>query len=104
MKPLREDDPGSKRWLSNWELAPAYTADGEPVNVAVGLHFYSLTEVDEMSGTLVISLWIRLSWKDPKLAWDPKDFGKLDKTSIGMDSIWTPDVTLYNSVGAVVQA
>ena len=36
-------------------------------------------------------------WTDPQLSWNKTRFEDIDKTNVGTDMIWTPDVVLYNS-------
>jgi len=35
-------------------------------------------------------------WKDVLLNWEPDDFGGVDKVRVPANSIWTPDIVLYN--------
>jgi|AntAceMinimDraft_1070359.scaffolds.fasta_scaffold20485_3 hypothetical protein len=51
-------------------------ADGGPVDVAVGVYFYSLGQLDELAGTVAMSLWQRISWKDPNLVWNASAYGE----------------------------
>ena len=51
-------------------------ATDPPVNVAVGIYFYSLGMLDELAGNVQLSMWQRMSWKDPNLKWNPADFGE----------------------------
>lgn len=51
-------------------------ATSPAVNVAVGVYFYSLGQLDELAGTVSMSLWQRMAWKDSNLVWNPADFGK----------------------------
>lgn len=36
-------------------------------------------------------------WNDPKLQWNPADYGNLSVLHVGDHEIWQPDVLLYNS-------
>jgi len=36
-------------------------------------------------------------WTDPQLQWDKESFEDIEKTNVGTEQIWTPDVMLYNS-------
>lgn len=48
----------------------------EAINVAVGLYFYSLDKLDDLSGTASLSIWQRFSWKDRNLVWNASDYGE----------------------------
>ena len=46
-----------------------------------------------------VSMYLRQSWKDPRLKFDPLDGGKTDKIRMGEDrwnEIWTPDTFFRN--------
>lgn len=71
----------------------------DPINVAVGLYFYALGDFNELSGTVQLSIWQRLSWKDPNVVWNPADYGGVNRLAISEEDIWVPDATIYNTVG-----
>lgn len=35
-------------------------------------------------------------WIDPKLKWEPMKYGNISTVNIPYDSVWLPDVVLYN--------
>ena len=35
-------------------------------------------------------------WQDLRLSWDPKDFGGLEEMRMPIQSIWSPDIAVYN--------
>ena len=37
-------------------------------------------------------------WTDPRLAWNPEDFGGIDTIRINAKNIWIPDITSYNAI------
>ena len=37
-------------------------------------------------------------WTDPRLAWNPEDFGGAKDTRINAKDIWLPDITTYNTI------
>ena len=57
------------------------------------------------SAELELLVWVRTGWKDPRLAWDPKNYGGIDQlvfssrlTDAAEDGdIWMPDLDLYNT-------
>ena len=62
----------------------------------------------ESTADLVV--WVRIKWTDPRLRWDPADFGGLTHTWFflfdGMgggevSEIWTPDIYLWNQEEAM---
>ena len=43
-------------------------------------------------------IWLRLSWRDPYLSWDSKQFDGLQKMHVPSERLWLPDIVLYNNV------
>uniref|UniRef100_A0A182IKT6 Neurotransmitter-gated ion-channel ligand-binding domain-containing protein n=1 Tax=Anopheles atroparvus TaxID=41427 RepID=A0A182IKT6_ANOAO len=39
------------------------------------------------------------TWNDPKLTWDPANYGNLDVVRLDPTIVWRPDVVLYNNAG-----
>ena len=37
-------------------------------------------------------------WTDPRLVWNPDEFGRIDSIRINAKHIWLPDITTYNTV------
>ena len=53
------------------------SGDGSaPINVALGVYFYSLGQLDELAGTVSMSMWQRMAWKDPNLVWNISEYGR----------------------------
>ena len=74
----------------------------EPTVVKIGLHFNDLQDVDVVAGTVTLSIWRRLSWKDPRVSWDASAGSEFQNTTFVVrdpNAMWTPDALLYNSVG-----
>ncbi|KAH9513383.1 Neuronal acetylcholine receptor subunit alpha-10 [Bulinus truncatus] len=36
-------------------------------------------------------------WTDPKLSWDPRKYGNVTVINLPYDTVWLPDIVLYNS-------
>uniref|UniRef100_A0A182FWX7 Uncharacterized protein n=2 Tax=Anopheles albimanus TaxID=7167 RepID=A0A182FWX7_ANOAL len=41
----------------------------------------------------------RYNWDDPKLTWDPAQYGNMDVIRLDPTIVWRPDVVLYNNAG-----
>jgi hypothetical protein len=44
------------------------------------------------------NIWVRMTWEDIFLTWDPSEYGDIKEVRLPITSIWKPDVLLYNSV------
>ncbi|ELT94957.1 hypothetical protein CAPTEDRAFT_195270 [Capitella teleta] len=47
---------------------------------------------------LTLSCWFRYAWNDPRLSWNPEDFGGVTDIRIPTKYIWKPDIVLVNSL------
>jgi cation transporter family protein len=70
---------------------------GEPVEVLLTNKVRRLIKVNELDQTIELFWWLRKTWRDAQLKWDPAQFGGLDSIRIISDEIWIPDTTIYNS-------
>ena len=48
------------------------------------------------SQTLTAEVWQAIQWKDPRLRWSPRSYFGIQSLSIPIESLWTPDIVLYN--------
>uniref|UniRef100_A0AC34G6E0 Uncharacterized protein n=1 Tax=Panagrolaimus sp. ES5 TaxID=591445 RepID=A0AC34G6E0_9BILA len=55
----------------------------------------------EREEQLEVNMWLRYSWKDENLRWDPVQYENVSDLPHPAGAIWTPDVLLYNSVDTV---
>ena len=65
------------------------------INVAVGVSVISMDL--EPRGVLSASTWLRTSWEDYRLQWDPAQYEGLDKINIPSNRVWKPDLSVYNA-------
>uniref|UniRef100_A0AAG5D8T3 Neurotransmitter-gated ion-channel ligand-binding domain-containing protein n=1 Tax=Anopheles atroparvus TaxID=41427 RepID=A0AAG5D8T3_ANOAO len=56
-------------------------------------------EINEIKSTLSVYGWMKFTWNDPKLTWDPANYGNLDVVRLDPTIVWRPDVVLYNNAG-----
>ncbi|KJH40918.1 Neurotransmitter-gated ion-channel ligand binding domain protein [Dictyocaulus viviparus] len=80
------------------KLARPVKNESEPVMVLLGLDFQQILDIDEKHQIMHSNVWLRLSWIDHYLTWDPAEYGNIREVRLPISSIWKPDVLLYNSV------
>ncbi|XGW25004.1 hypothetical protein V3C99_006442 [Haemonchus contortus] len=80
------------------KLARPVKNDSEPVLVLLGLDFQQILDVDEKHQIMHSNVWLRMSWVDHYLTWDPSEYGNIKEVRLPISNIWKPDVLLYNSV------
>ena len=77
---------------------------GVPVPVSLGINLYHIYSLDMRRATLILHLWLRLGWVDPRLSWDPSLHGGIDQVTfiasaaspLEESQIWVPEVELYS--------
>ena len=76
------------------ESGPTKDNGDHALNVAVGLGPRNL-EMDAQ-GNLKMNAWLRASWKDFRLTWEPDQYEGVDRLMLPGDMIWRPDLSIYN--------
>ena len=90
-----------------WEYAWYGEAEGNRTGVPVEMlvNFHRVYTVDVVNPVLDLIVWFELTWVDPRLTWEPDEYGNQTKTWFWIDSgsaggetseIWTPDIQLWN--------
>ncbi|EPB78718.1 Neurotransmitter-gated ion-channel ligand binding domain protein [Ancylostoma ceylanicum] len=55
-----------------------------------------IINVDEVKQTMRVLVYVVEEWEDPTLSWDPTNFSGLRVTWLPEDSIWVPDIIVFN--------
>ena len=101
--------PKSDRSVTASTEAGYYSASGTDVKLSI--RFFKVEQVDPATATMRLKVWVRMTWKDDRLAWDPQAYGGVNQTyyradqSIGSEAseIWLPDLQPYNALNSFVQ-
>ncbi|KAK3608489.1 hypothetical protein CHS0354_010336 [Potamilus streckersoni] len=94
----RADDKLLYKLMKNYQkvLPPSGHENGTVV-VEHGLSVLHLTGLREPDLSLTTHVWLHMSWMDDRLSWSPDGYEGIDKLTLPIDSIWIPDIVLYNS-------
>ncbi|KAI1700424.1 neurotransmitter-gated ion-channel ligand binding domain-containing protein [Ditylenchus destructor] len=71
----------------------------DEVNVTVSVMPIQLLDLDISSQQMELLTWTQLTWNDYRLKWDPRNYSGLAEIRLPSETLWKPDVFLYNSVG-----
>jgi len=69
----------------------------QKVEVAFGLAFIQLINVNEKNQIMKSNVWLRLMWNDYQLQWDEADYGGISVLRLPPDKVWKPDIVLFNN-------
>lgn len=67
------------------------------LTVYIGLALSQLVDIDERNQIMITSIWLKQTWKDYRLAWDPDKHEQIKTMKIPIDMLWIPDIVLYNN-------
>ncbi len=95
----REEDASSvvAKLLSNYNRQQPPTLD-KATQVRIGIYVNSFYAVNEQTMDYTISMYLRQSWQDPRLKFDPIN-GRIDTIRLGdgrWNQIWVPDLFFRN--------
>ncbi|XP_014662720.1 PREDICTED: acetylcholine receptor subunit beta-like 1 [Priapulus caudatus] len=69
-----------------------------------GVALTQIINVDEKNQIIKTNIWLRHTWNDYQLAWDPTEYNGLKEIQIPSDKIWVPDIVLFNNADGNYQA
>ncbi|CAJ0947323.1 unnamed protein product, partial [Mesorhabditis belari] len=70
--------------------------DTAPFEVYYSMFFFKMFLLDAESQMLGIDFELKETWKDARLAWDPEEYGGVNKLFVNVDSVWVPDNQVAN--------
>jgi hypothetical protein len=76
----------------------------QTIKVDIGFSLISITDFDEVAGTLEVIGTLTITWYDQLVddAYDEDDHGSFTETTIPNAYVWKPPVSLFNSASAIV--
>ncbi|XP_051875682.1 neuronal acetylcholine receptor subunit beta-3a isoform X1 [Pristis pectinata] len=69
----------------------------DTIKVKFGLEISQLVDVDEKNQLMATNVWLKQEWNDYKLSWNPDDYGGISTIRVPSESIWLPDIVLYEN-------
>ncbi|CAJ0965340.1 unnamed protein product [Ranitomeya imitator] len=69
-----------------------------PTSVNISFTIYAVLGVNEKTQILTTFLWLRLFWQHEFLTWTPAKCGSVEKISLPIEDIWTPDIIVYEFI------
>lgn len=69
-----------------------------PVIVTFGFELIHLLSLVEREQTLTVKVWMRMTWKNEILKWQPKKWDNIALTKLDYGNVWTPDIFLQEDI------
>ncbi|KAJ8673122.1 hypothetical protein QAD02_004384 [Eretmocerus hayati] len=97
-----EANPDAKRLyddlLSNYNrLIRPVVNNTETLIVHLRLKLSQLIEMNLKSQFMTTNVWVEQKWIDYKLNWNPDEYGGIKYLYVPSESIWLPDIVMYNN-------
>ena len=70
--------------------------EGDNINLSL-MPTVNYMNMDDQ-GVLDLKLWLRIMWKDERLAWNPEEYGGVKQLNVPSDKVWMPDVVCFNGL------
>jgi hypothetical protein len=64
-------------------------------DVSTQIRFFKVDEVETAKGILRMKVWLRMTWPDLRLSWDPSQFGGVTEIKAHASSFADPETTEY---------
>ena len=87
-------------------MIPPSTGE-QGIRVSVQYRIFKVIKVDISSGELTLKIWRRTVWYDPRLQWDPKEWGGISglraypTSTYGVDEhLWRPPLVTTNTIAS----
>ncbi|XP_060755688.1 acetylcholine receptor subunit delta isoform X2 [Neoarius graeffei] len=80
----------------NKELRPVESKD-ETVMIYLSLTLSNLISLNEVSETLLTSVWMEHGWTDHRLAWNTSEFDDITVLRLPSSMVWLPEIVLENN-------
>ncbi|XP_037546598.1 neuronal acetylcholine receptor subunit alpha-7 isoform X1 [Nematolebias whitei] len=88
---LRNLFKGYQKWVRPVQHA------NDTITVRFGLKISQLVDVDEKNQLMTTNVWLWQEWTDVKLKWDPDDYRGITSIRVPSETIWLPDIVLYEN-------
>lgn len=82
----------------NAYVLPRYNKTS-PIPVAISVFFMFLDAVDIKSQTFTVRMFFRVSWIDSFLTWQPDVYSGVERLTVSINKIWTPNFYIHGSDG-----
>ncbi|XP_069105359.1 neuronal acetylcholine receptor subunit alpha-10-like [Argopecten irradians] len=75
---------------------PVLVSTSTGFNVDVGITNPRLEALETATDTMTLSFYLYMNWKDERLQWNESEYGNLKSIRVPADSIWIPEMEVYN--------
>ncbi|XP_051787649.1 5-hydroxytryptamine receptor 3A-like [Erpetoichthys calabaricus] len=77
------------RPVKNWD---------EPLVVGISMTVDNIVELDGKSQSMLSMVWFDMVWQNSFISWNPEDFCGISDIFIPLDTVWMPEVYVYENI------
>ena len=89
----------NKQYLPN-----VNASTGNALEVDVNVYVISINEFNEISGEIEMTVSFDFQWKEDRIRWIESDYGGINNVLLPSDSVWKPDIFLFNAADKMAKA
>ena len=89
----------NKQYLPN-----VNASTGNALDVDVNVYVISINEFNEISGEIEMTVSFDFQWKEDRIRWIESDYGGINNVLLPSDSVWKPDIFLFNAADKMAKA
>ncbi|GMS93547.1 hypothetical protein PENTCL1PPCAC_15722, partial [Pristionchus entomophagus] len=78
---------------SNWSANSSSVQNEPPAEMHISLEYSHLTQVIEVQMTHTNVFGLHSIWRDPRLTWDPAQYGNIEYIYVRSSDVWIPEIT-----------
>ncbi|XP_076465102.1 acetylcholine receptor subunit beta-like 1 isoform X2 [Babylonia areolata] len=67
------------------------------LQINFSLALSQIISIDEKNQVMKTNVWLQIYWHDYQLSWEPSDYGEIKSIRIKPESVWVPDIVLFNN-------
>ncbi|KAK7478430.1 hypothetical protein BaRGS_00030355, partial [Batillaria attramentaria] len=69
----------------------------ESLPIKFSLALSQIIAIDEKNQVMKTNVWLQIYWNDYQLRWEPSEYGNIESIRIKPESVWVPDIVLFNN-------
>ena len=77
---------------------------GDALDVDVNIYVISINEFNEISGEVEMTVSFDFQWQEDRIRWAQSDYGGIKNVLLPSDTVWKPDIFLFNAADKMVKA
>ncbi|XP_021361672.1 neuronal acetylcholine receptor subunit alpha-3-like [Mizuhopecten yessoensis] len=100
----RDDVDSLYRDLFNTSYNPLSRPEynqSKPTVIDFEFHLLSFVTIDETKGVFSVTGFLSLKWTDPRLAWNPRDYGMTTSIILPRNKVWKPEFIIVNPASSL---